>query len=122
MEFKLAWRNIFRNKRRSIITISSIIFAVIFSVTMRSLQNGAYDNMLKNIVGNYLGYIQIHYKGFWKEKTIDNSYYIEDLDSLNNDPTLAYINHRVEGFALASHEKESKPVVILGEKFHLIHS
>lgn len=114
MEFKLAWRNIFRNKRRSIITISSIIFAVIFSVTMRSLQHGAYDNMLKNIVGNYLGYVQIHYKGFWKEKTIDNSYYIEDLDSLNNDPTVAYINHRVEGFALASHEKESKPVVILG--------
>lgn len=114
MELKLAWRNIFRNKRRSIITISSIIFAVVFSVTMRSLQHGAYDNMLKNIVGNYLGYIQIHYKGFWEEKTIDNSFYIEDLDSLKANPTIAYINHRIEGFALASHEKESKPVVILG--------
>lgn len=114
MELKLAWRNIFRNKRRSIITISSIIFAVVFSVTMRSLQHGAYQNMLKNIVGNYLGYIQIHYKGFWEEKTIDNSFYIEDLDSLKANPTIAYINHRIEGFALASHEKESKPVVILG--------
>ena len=114
MELKLAWRNIFRNKRRSIITISSIIFAVVFSVTMRSLQHGAYDNMLKNIVGNYLGYIQIHYKGFWEEKSIDNSFYIEDLDSLEANPTIAYINHRIEGFALASHEKESKPVVILG--------
>ena len=114
MILKLAWRNIFRNKRRSIITISSIIFAVVFSVTMRSLQHGAYDNMLKNIVGNYLGYIQIHYKGFWEEKTIDNSFYIEDLDSLKANPTIAYINHRIEGFALASHEKESKPVVILG--------
>ena len=114
MELKLAWRNIFRNKRRSIITISSIIFAVVFSVTMRSLQHGAYDNMLKNIVGNYLGYIQIHYKGFWEEKTIDNSFYIEDLDSLKANPTIAYINHRIESFALASHEKESKPVVILG--------
>ena len=81
---------------------------------MRSLQHGAYDNMLKNIVGNYLGYIQIHYKGFWEEKTIDNSFYIEDLDSLKANPTIAYINHRIEGFALASHEKESKPVVILG--------
>ena len=114
MELKLAWRNIFRNKRRSIITISSIIFAVVFSVTMRSLQHGAYDNMQKNIVCNYLGYIQIHYKGFWEEKTIDNSFYIEDLDSLKANPTIAYINHRIEGFALASHEKESKPVVILG--------
>ncbi|MCH1472455.1 MAG: ABC transporter permease [Bacteroidia bacterium] len=114
MELKLAWRNIFRNKRRSIITISSIIFAVVFSVTMRSLQHGAYDNMLKNIVGNYLGYIQIHYNGFWEEKTIDNSFYIEDLDSLKANPTIAYINHRIEGFALASHQKESKPVVILG--------
>jgi ABC-type lipoprotein release transport system permease subunit len=114
MTFKLAWRNIFRNKRRSIITVSSIVFAVVFAVTMRSLQHGAYDNMLKNIVGNYLGYVQVHYKGFWNEKTIDNSFYIEDLDSLKNDPSIAYINPRVEGFALASHEKESKPVVILG--------
>lgn len=114
MILKLAWRNIFRNKRRSIITVSSIVFAVVFAVTMRSLQHGAYDNMLKNIVGNYLGYVQVHFKGFWNEKTIDNSFYIEDLDSLKNDPTVTFINPRIEGFALASHKKESKPVVILG--------
>ena len=114
MIIKLAWRNIFRNKRRSLITVSSIIFAVVFSVLMRSLQNGAYDNMLKNIVGNYLGYIQVHHHGFWKEKTRDNSFYIDDLDTLSSNQHIQYINPRVEGFALASLLKESKPVVILG--------
>ena len=79
MLFKLAWRNIFRNKRRSIITVSSIIFAVIFAVFMRSLQYGAYGNMLKNIVSSYLGYIQVHKQGFWTEKTLDNSFSPEDI-------------------------------------------
>ncbi len=114
MIFKLAWRNIFRNKRRSLITISSIIFAVIFSVLMRSLQHGAYDNMLKNIVGNYQGYVQVHYKGFWDEKTIDNSFYIHDLDTLERNKYIQYINPRIEGYALASFKKESKPVIVLG--------
>ena len=114
MLLKLAWRNIFRNKRRSLITVSSIIFAVVFAVFMRSLQFGAYGNMLKNIVGSYMGYIQVHQKGFWAEKTLDNSLAIEDIDHLNDNENVSYLSHRIEGFALASKGDLSKPVALLG--------
>jgi putative ABC transport system permease protein len=100
MLLKLAWRNIFRNKRRSLITVSSIIFAVLFAVFMRSLQYGAYDNMLKNIVGSYMGYIQVHNKGFWEEKTLDNSFAISDIQELTNQDGITYLSPRIEGFAL----------------------
>ena len=114
MLLKLAWRNIFRNKRRSLITVSSIIFAVVFAVFMRSLQFGAYGNMLKNIVGSYMGYIQVHQKGFWAEKTLDNSLAIEDIEHLTDNENVSYLSHRIEGFALASKDELSKPVALLG--------
>jgi len=124
MLLKLAWRNIFRNKRRSLITTSSIIFAVVFAVFMRSLQFGAYGNMLDNIVGSYMGYIQVHDKGFWDEKTIDNSFSIEEINHLTKSDNITYLSQRVEGFALASFNDDSKPVAVLGidgeeEKKHI---
>ena len=124
MLLKLAWRNIFRNKRRSLITTSSIIFAVLFAVFMRSLQFGAHGNMLDNIVGSYMGYIQVHNKGFWEEKTIDNSVSTEEIEHLTSSENIIYLSPRIEGFALASFKDESKPVALLGldaanEKEHI---
>ncbi|MFB1004798.1 MAG: ABC transporter permease, partial [Bacteroidia bacterium] len=124
MLLKLAWRNIFRNKRRSLITVSSIIFAVLFAVFMRSLQYGAYGNMLKNIVSSYMGYVQIHSKGFWEEKTLDNSFSLSEIDQLKNQEGISYLSPRIEGFALISFGETSKPVAVLGldpalEKEHI---
>ena len=108
----------------TIITVSSIIFAVIFAVFMRSLQYGAYSNMLKNIVSSYLGYIQIHQKGFWSEKTLDNSFTPQEIDHLTKISNVNYLSYRIEGFALVSKEDISKPVAVLGldaekEKSHI---
>jgi ABC-type lipoprotein release transport system permease subunit len=114
MLLKLAWRNIFRNKRRSLITVSSIIFAVLFAVFMRSLQYGAYGNMLKNIVSSYMGYVQIHSKGFWEEKTLDNSFSLSEIEQLKKQEGISYLSPRIEGFSLVSSGETSKPVAILG--------
>ena len=78
MLIKLAWRNIWRNKKRSIITITAIVIAVFLAVVMRSLQLGVYDNMIQNIVGSYSGHIQIHSNGYWEEQTIDNAFEYND--------------------------------------------
>ncbi len=74
MYLALAWRNIWRNKRRSIISISSILFAVIIALGMRSMQLGTYDHMIKNVVSFYTGYIQVHDQGYWEKKSINKSF------------------------------------------------
>ena len=59
----LAWRNIWRNKRRSYITITSITFAVLLACVMRSMQLGSYERMIENAARFYTGYIQVHQNG-----------------------------------------------------------
>ena len=60
----LAWRNLWRNSRRTLISITSILFAVLLALAMRSMQNGTYDSMIQSAVGLYLGYVQVHAEGY----------------------------------------------------------
>jgi putative ABC transport system permease protein len=119
MILKMAWRNIWRNKRRSIITISSIFCAVFFAVFARSFQIGVYDKMVSNMVGMYTGYLQIQQKGFWQEQSIDNSFVPEQnvLELLKNNNQILGSNGRLESFALTASENLTKGAIIMGVDF-----
>lgn len=116
MYLKLAWRNIWRNKRRSLITIASITFAVVLADFMRSMQLGSYERMIQNAAGFYTGYIQIHKKGYWNEKTINNSMeqnaqLLTEIDSI---PGVEVAVPRVESFVLTSFGTKTKAGMVMG--------
>ena len=69
---KLAWRNIWRNPKRTWITASSIGFAVFFACVMQSMQLGSYERMIDNSVRFYTGHLAIHQNEYWDEKILDN--------------------------------------------------
>lgn len=112
----LAWRNIWRNKRRTLITISSIFFALFLAIVMRSFQIGSYDHMVKNIVGSYTGYIQIQHKDYWNDKTIDNTFVSNSVlvDALESTKNISVFVHRLESYALASSGEKTKGVLVMG--------
>ena len=116
MLLKLAWRNIWRNKRRTFITVASIFFAVLFSIFMNSFQKGAWVRMLDNIVNYYYGYAQVHQKGYRSEKTINEA--LELNDELLELPTkiggLEKIIPRLETFALLSSGEQTSGMMIVG--------
>ena len=126
MLFKLAWRNLWRNKKRSIITISSIAIAVLLAVFMRSMQLGMYDNMIKNVVGNYSGYIQVHADGFWENQNLENSLLLDNklIDKIKSSRGVDDVIPRLQTFSLAATNKLSKGIFIQGielEKEKLIY-
>ncbi len=118
MLLKLAWRNIWRNKRRTYITIASILFAVTLSALMESLQKGAWDNMIGNVVNYYFGYAQIHEKGYWEDQSIDKAFPItEDLEQLVAEvPAIKHLLPRIESFALASTGNSTAGALVVGIK------
>lgn len=114
--FKLAWRNIWRNKRRTLITTASIFFAMFFALIMRSGQIGTYGHMTKSIVETYTGYIQIHKNGYWKEQIIDNTMEVNNglLSQLDTFKNVKAAIPRLESFALASTGNQTKGVLVVG--------
>ncbi|MBI1222514.1 MAG: FtsX-like permease family protein [Bacteroidetes bacterium] len=113
---KLAWRNLWRNKRRTIITLTSVILAVLLAVCMRSMQKGTYANMIENAVRFSTGYIQIHAKGYWDEPSLNNSFENNDLlDSLiGNNKNITLAVPRMESYVLASSGDHTKGVQVIG--------
>ena len=116
MIIKLAWRNLWRNKKRSIITISSIAIAVFLAVFMRSMQLGMYDNMIGNVVGSYTGYIQVHAQNFWNEQNLENTLVLDKklTEKIKSVKGIEHIIPRLQTFSLASSNELSKGVLIQG--------
>jgi len=116
MLFKLAWRNIWRNRNRSLITMSAVASAVMLAVVTVSLQKGVFDNLIKDLVSLYSGYIQVHAKGYWEEQTLDNSFEINDTleQVVRQTPGVAQMAHRLETFALASSGEKTRACLVVG--------
>ena len=104
MLLKLAWLNIWRNKRRTIITATSVFFAVLLAIIFRSLTDGIYDNMIHNVVS------------YWDEQSIDNTFEDDEqlYQALMKNPNITHIMPRLQTFALASYADKTKGVLILG--------
>ena len=113
---KIAWRNIWRNKRRTLITVASIMFALFFAIIMRGFQIGSYDKMKENAVESYSGYIQIHKKGYWDDKNINNIFSFDEKTyiKLESDARVNVVIPRLESFALASSGDFTKGVAVMG--------
>ncbi len=116
MLLKLAWKNMWRNRNRTIITMASIFFAVILSVATSSLRDGIFDNLVKNVVSFYTGYVQVHKAGYNEEQILDNSFEAsaQTEQTILQDKNVSSITPRLESFALASSESITKGCMVVG--------
>ncbi|MDR2424262.1 MAG: ABC transporter permease [Prevotellaceae bacterium] len=113
---KLSWRNIWRNRRRSLITMASVFFAVFFCVIMTSYSTGMWDKMIENTLRTQAGHVQIHGKGYWDDKIIDNFLSLDSksLARLSGLDNIENVSPRVETFAMASYGTVSKGIALIG--------
>jgi len=113
MLIKLAWRNIWRNKKRSMITIASILFAVLLSNLMQSIQKGTWDLAL-NTTTSLTGAIQVQNPEYWDEPILDNGLDVgtQLIDKISEHHNVDKVTSRIQTGALAAHGKLSKFVMI----------
>lgn len=113
---KLAWRNIWRNKGRSIITIAAVMFCVIFAVVLRSFQIGVWEHMVDDIVAKNFGYLQVHQEGFWGEQSLELSM---DEGALATEewlevPGVRSLVRRYESFAMVFKNETNRGSLVIG--------
>ncbi len=115
-DYQLAWKNLWRNRRRTLITAASVFFAVFFALVMRSFQLGAYDRLFKNVIESYSGYLQLQHEDYFDDPNIDNSFEINQslINELEEDPNVKDVVPRLESFALAASGSHTQGVMVMG--------
>ena len=111
MLLRLAWRNIWRNKRRTLITLGMIQFAVVLATLMATIRDGIMNIQVENVVGGYQGYAAINDTGYVEEPSIDYTVpYNDSVQSfLKSNNLIKSYSPRIIGGG----------IITLGEKFKI---
>jgi ABC-type lipoprotein release transport system permease subunit len=78
---KLAWRNIWRNRRRTVLTSIAIVFGLVLIIIQRGLAVGTYVQMIETGVRRSEGHIQVHKKDYWEKKTLKYAFNVTPDDT-----------------------------------------
>lgn len=115
-DLKLAWRNIFRNKRRTVIAGIAIGIGLASMIFFDALMIGMKDNMIKSATASYLGEGQIHRNGFRltqeAEKTINNLNQV--LSNLKSEEVVDYFTLRTASFGMITSPANVSSVMFFG--------
>ena len=112
----MAWRNVWRNRRRSFLTVLAIALGLAFNVFMRGIGDGFHEQMVDNSVRAEIGHIQIHRLGYHDDPGLNKTLPAPDAVSqaIRSLPGLRGYSMRVLGGALASTAENSSGVEVLG--------
>lgn len=109
MTLKIALRNLFRHKARSIITISTIIFGCVALIFVGGFFEDAYYQTREGHIGSQSGHIQIFKRGFNEHGKTDPYGYLIDsaqeseIKSLIKEfPEVKYVTSRLQFSGLLS--------------------
>jgi ABC-type lipoprotein release transport system permease subunit len=80
MLLTLAWRNIWRNKKRSLIIVAAIAVGLCCGLFASATMFGMWDSMINTTIDRDLGHFQIHTKAFEDEKLITDT--IPDFENV----------------------------------------
>jgi len=116
MLLTLAWRNIWRNKKRSLIIILAIAVGLCCGLFASATMFGMWDSMINTTIDRDLGHFQIHSKSFEDEKLVTDT--IPDFENiiaeLNSTEYVTGVSSRILIEGMASSATSSNGVRILG--------
>ncbi len=113
---RLAWRNLWRNHRRTLIMIAAIVIGAWSMIFMTALMRGMVDDMIADGISVLPGHVQIHHPDYRDDPTIANVIAPpsgELLEALGNPEVVAWAT-RVRVPAVISSERDTRGVTLIG--------
>ena len=114
--FQLAWRNLWRNHRRTIIMLAAIVLGTWAMIFMTALMRGMVTEMIKDGISAMPGHIQVHHPAYRDDPSIANLIDISDSEITAEFDAAGFQlwASRVRVPAVISSERESRGVTLLG--------
>ena len=112
----LAWRNLWRNHRRTIVMLSAISIGAWAMIFMTSLMRGMVNEMLRDGIRALPGHVQVHHPDYRDDPSVNNliSMSSTDIDTAFAEAGIERYSARVRVPAVISSERESRGVILLG--------
>ena len=113
---RLAWRNLWRNLRRTTIMLAAVVVGVWAMIFMIALMRGMVDDMLLTGIRSLPGHVQIHHPRFRDDPTVNNllprpgAALLAALDQ----PDVVAWSSRVRVPAVIMSERNSRGVTLVG--------
>lgn len=113
---KIAWRNIGRNRARSLITIAATGIGLCALIFLKAFIDGADRQMVRNYTDLFIGHIAVHRQGFQRNMAIEKSIDAPGplMARIASSPDVLASAARVKDFVLASSSESSAGVLLLG--------
>ena len=112
----LAWRNLWRHVRRTLLIVFALALGVWSMVTLAALTRGSMEQQLTSAFANLIGHVQIHLPGYRDDPVIDHRFAGPTgalRDALDAPDIIAWAA-RVRVPAMVSSEQESAGVTLVG--------
>jgi ABC-type lipoprotein release transport system permease subunit len=113
---RMAWRNLWRNPRRTALAVAAIGLSVTLVLAYTSILRAYGQWIVETITGPMLGHVQAHAPVWRKDRLMDRT--LRDVDAtladLRRDPEVASATARIYAPALAAREQEGFAVVVMG--------
>lgn len=112
----VAWRNLWRHRRRSLITATATAVAVALCMAALCFQDGTFALMFDVMVEQQLGHVQIHHPDYPGRRVLQDTVHGADalVSALEARPGVAAVAPRAQGFALVGTEARSTGVLLVG--------
>jgi len=116
LAYQLAWRNLFRNKRRSLVTLLAVVIGIGSTIALVSFVRGLSHQMVKDAIFHLTGHIQIRAPQYRDDPVIEHRFswpnrelreYLDTIEGANWAPRL-----RVPGVIVS--ERETRPITLVG--------
>ncbi len=113
---QMAWRNLWRNPRRTGLTLGAIAFASLLLIFMLSFQFGSYETMINASVRIQTGHLKVMAEGYHDNR--DMRRVVADPSAvatlLENDPNVAAYTFRATAFSLLSSSDRTYGGLVVG--------
>lgn len=113
--FRLAWRNLLRNTRRSLIMTIAVALGVWSMLVMAAFARGWLDQQLRSTFANLIGHVQIHAPGYLDDPVLAHRMpaVAGRVRALLEEPAVAAWAQRLRVPAVVASERDSAGVVLV---------